>query len=133
MEVREVMRSNAGSIRVNDTVLEATREMKRHNISVVPVYDGADLIGMITDWDVAVGCVAEGRQPEDCLVRDYMEPDPVCIGPEEDVEHALKLMGVYNVRRLWVVEDGRTIGLVAIGDVAMRGLEASAYCQGAYC
>lgn len=132
MEVREVMRPNTGSIGVDDTVLEATREMKRHNISVVPVYDSGDLVGMITDWDVAVGCVAEGRHPEDCLVKDYMELDPVCIGPEEDVQHALQLMGVRNVRRIWVIEDGRTIGLVAIGDVAMRGLEASAYCQGAY-
>jgi predicted transcriptional regulator len=133
MEVREVMRRSAGHVYVNDSVLEAAREMKRHNISVLPVFEGDDLVGMITDWDVAVGCVATGRHPEDCLVKDYMQLNPVCIGPEEDVQHALSLMGIRNVRRLWVVEDGRTIGVITIGDVAMRGLEASAYCQGAYC
>ena len=124
MKVRELMTTSPMCIRPNDTVQIAAQEMKLHNIGVLPVCDDSMLFGIITDRDIAVECVATGNNPVDCLVKDYMTATPITIGPEQDVDEAYNLMGREQVRRLCVMEGGKLVGIVALGDLAVQALDA---------
>jgi CBS domain-containing protein len=124
MKVREAMTPNPSSVRTNDTVQLAAQEMKLHNVGALPVCEENVLFGIITDRDIAVECVATGNNPIECLVRDYMTANPVCIGPDAGTEEALEIMGREQVRRLCVMEDGRFIGIISLGDLAVQALEA---------
>jgi CBS domain-containing protein len=124
MKVREAMTPDPSSVRTNDTVQLAAQEMKLHNVGALPVCEENVLFGIITDRDIAVECVATGNNPIECLVRDYMTANPVCIGPDAGTEEALEIMGREQVRRLCVMEDGRFIGIISLGDLAVQALEA---------
>jgi CBS domain-containing protein len=124
MKVREAMTPNPSFVRPNDMVQLAAQEMKLHNVGVLPVCDDGILFGIITDRDIAVECVATGNNPIDCLVKDYMTANPITIGPEADTEEAMDLMGREQVRRLCVMEDGKLIGILALGDLAVQALDA---------
>jgi CBS domain-containing protein len=124
MKVREAMTSNPTCVRPNDNVQLAAQEMKLHNVGVLPVCDDGMLFGVITDRDIAVECVATGNNPIDCLVRDYMTATPITIGPDEDTDEAYELMGREQVRRLCVMDDGKLIGIISLGDLAVQALDA---------
>lgn len=124
MKVREVMTPNPASVRPNDTVLLAAQEMKLHNVGVLPVCDDNVLFGIITDRDIAVECVATGNNPSECLVKDYMTANPITISPEAETEEALELMGREQVRRLCVMENGKLVGIISLGDLAVQALDA---------
>ena len=124
MKVREAMTPNPSCVRPNDMVLLAAQEMKLHNVGVLPVCDDGILFGIITDRDIAVECVATGNNPIDCLVKDYMTANPITISPEAGTEEAMDLMGREQVRRLCVMEDGKLIGIIALGDLAVQALDA---------
>jgi len=123
MKVREVMTPNPSCIRPNDNVQLAAQEMKLHNVGVLPVCDEGVLFGIITDRDIAVECVATGNSPIDCLVKDYMTANPITISPEADTDEALELMGREQVRRLCVMENGHLVGIIGLGDLAVRALD----------
>ena len=124
MRVREVMTPNPSSVRPNDTIQTAAQEMKLHNVGVLPVCEGNVLFGIITDRDIAVECVATGNNASQCLVKDYMTADPICIGPDADTDEALEIMGREQVRRLCVMEDGGLVGIISLGDLAVNALDA---------
>ena len=123
MKVREVMTPNPSCIRPNDNVQLAAQEMKLHNVGVLPVCDEGVLFGIMTDRDIAVECVATGNSPIDCLVKDYMTANPITISPEADTDEALELMGREQVRRLCVMENGHLVGIISLGDLAVRALD----------
>jgi CBS domain-containing protein len=124
MKVREAMTANPSCIRPNDMVQLAAQEMKLHNVGVLPVCDDGILFGVITDRDIAVECVATGNNPNDCLVKDYMTANPITISPDADTDDALEVMGREQVRRLFVMESGKLIGVIALGDLAVQVLDA---------
>jgi CBS domain-containing protein len=124
MKVREAMTPNPSFVRPNDMVQLAAQEMKLHNVGVLPVCDDGILFGIITDRDIAVECVATGNNPIDCLVKDYMTANPITIGPEADTQEAYELMGREQVRRLCVMESGKLIGIISLGDLAVQALDA---------
>ena len=77
---------------------------------------------MVTDRDIAIRVVAEGKDPQSTAVREVASTDLVTIDPQQDLDEALRLMAKHQVRRLPVVEeDGRLVGLVAQADVAREG------------
>src|SRR3990170_7185653 len=124
MKVREAMTPSPSCVRPNDMIQLAAQEMKLHNVGILPVCDDGMLFGVITDRDIAVECVATGNNPIDCLVKDYMTASPITIGPDEDTNEAYDLMGREQVRRLCVMEDGKLIGIISLGDLAVQALDA---------
>ena len=124
MKVREAMTPSPNCVRPNDPVQLAAQEMKLHNVGLLPVRDDGILFGVITDRDIAIGCVATGNSPMECLVKDYMTANPITIGPESDTDEAYELMGREQVRRLCVMEDGKLIGIISLGDLAVQALDA---------
>ena len=120
--IREVMTSNPSTIEPDKNVVEAARIMKQEDAGVVPVTENGRLTGMVTDRDIAIRVVAEGKDPQSTTVREVASTNLVTIDPQQDLDEALRLMAKHQVRRLPVVEeDGRLVGLVAQADVAREG------------
>ena len=120
--IREIMTSNPSTIEPDKTVIDAARIMKQEDAGVVPVTENGRLTGMVTDRDIAIRVVAEGKDPESTPVREVASKDLVTVDPQQDLDEALHLMAQHQVRRLPVVEeDGRLVGVIAQADVARRG------------
>jgi CBS domain-containing protein len=120
--IREVMTPNPSTIKPDESVVEAARIMKEQDAGVVPVTENGRLTGMVTDRDIAIRVVAEGKDPQSTKVREVASTDLVTIDPQQELDEALRLMAQHKVRRLPVVEeDGRLVGVVAQADVAREG------------
>src|SRR3982751_6523019 len=123
--IRKIMTSNPSTVEPDKTVVDAARIMKQEDAGVVPVTENGRLTGMVTDRDIAIRVVAEGKDPQSTTVREVASTDLVTIDPEQDLDEALRLMAKHQVRRLPVVEeDGRLVGVVAQADVARNADDA---------
>jgi CBS domain-containing protein len=117
--VRESMTSNPCSIDTDKSVAYAAKMMRDEDVGIAPIVEGDRLVGVLTDRDVTVRVVAEGRDPEQVKVTEVASRDVVTLDPDQDLDEALRLMARHQVRRLPVVEeDGRLVGVVAQADVA---------------
>jgi CBS domain-containing protein len=120
--IREIMTSNPSTIEPDKTVVDAARIMKQEDAGVVPVTENGRLTGMVTDRDIAIRVVAEGKDPQSTPVREVASKDLVTVDPQQDLDEALRLMAQHQIRRLPVVEeDGKLVGVVAQADVARHG------------
>jgi CBS domain-containing protein len=123
--VRNVMTPNPTTVEPSTPVAEVARVMKREDVGSVPVVESDRLMGTVTDRDIALRVVAEGKDPESTTVSDVASTDLVTIDPQQSLDEALRLMAQHQVRRLPVVEeDGRLVGIVAQADVAQQGSDA---------
>lgn len=124
MKAREIMTANPESVTPADCVETAARVMRDADVGIVPVVDDDEhrrLRGVITDRDIAVRCVAEGRTGE-CSVRDLMSDDLVTARPDDDVRLVMDRMKAEQLRRIPIVDDNnRLIGIVAQADLALEG------------
>jgi CBS domain-containing protein len=119
--IREVMTSKVCSIDADKPVAYAAKMMRDEDVGLAPIVQGDRLVGTLTDRDIAVRVVAEGKDPQSTTVRDVASTDLVTVDPEQDLDEALRLMAQHQVRRLPVVEeDGRLVGVVAQADVARQ-------------
>lgn len=122
LQVRDIMNPNAVSIDPGESAALAARLLTRHNVGALPVCsrDG-QLRGIVTDRDIILRCVATEEDPGQCPVRDIMTRRPTSLSPEDDVRQAARLMSSRQIRRLPVVENGKLVGMVSLGDLARCG------------
>lgn len=121
MQVFEAMTPEVVSVPPETTLVDAAQTMKELDVGPLPVCDGDRLLGMITDRDIIVRAIAEGRDPRATEVRDVMTSEIVCCRENDDVRHAAKLMQDSQLRRLLVVnEEGRLVGIVSLGDIVLQ-------------
>lgn len=116
--VRDIMTENPVSVRPDSPVVEAARLMASEDVGSLPVVDGDRLVGVVTDRDITVRVVAEGRDAGATTVGDIASSDPVTVEPDSDLDEALREMARNQVRRIPVVEGDRLVGIVAQADVA---------------
>jgi CBS domain-containing protein len=124
--VREVMTAYPRTANSTTTVLEAARMLEAEDIGSLPVVDGAQLVGMVTDRDIVTRVVAAGKDPAQVRVGELATREVVTVDPRDDLDAALELMAEHQVRRLPVVEDGAVVGMLAQADVAMAAKEKAA-------
>ncbi|ORT54840.1 CBS domain-containing protein [Streptomyces sp. CB03238] len=117
--VRDVMTPGVATVRPDASLVEAAQLMRAQDIGDVLVADGDRLVGVVTDRDIALRAVADGADPLTVDAVSVCTPDPVCVSPDDEVAAAVDLMRRHAVRRLPVVEDGRPLGMVSIGDLAV--------------
>jgi CBS domain-containing protein len=120
-QVRDVMTSNPQSCESSASVVEAARAMAKEDVGPVPVVEGERLVGLLTDRDIVVRVVAEGRDPESTTVGEVASSNLATVSPDEDLDRALQLLAERQVRRLPVVEGDRLVGIVAQADIARQG------------
>lgn len=125
MKVREIMTPGVEVIDAGAALQEAGEKMRLLNVGSLPVYDGEQLVGMITDRDITVRATADGADPRSALVRDAMTWDVSYVFDDQDVKDAAKLMEERQIRRLLVVDGGRkVVGIVSLGDIATEGVKS---------
>ena len=118
MKVSDKITRNPRVASPDDAIRDAAGAMAQADTGVLPVAEGDRLVGMVTDRDIAVRAVAEGRGPG-TPVREVMTPEVKYCFDHEDLELVARLMGDQQVRRLPVVDqDKRLVGILALGDVA---------------
>ncbi|HEY2589686.1 MAG TPA: CBS domain-containing protein [Tepidisphaeraceae bacterium] len=121
MQLRQIMTHAVHAISPEASLRQAAQEMKSCDIGALPVCQHDKLIGFITDRDIAVRAVAEGRNPDSSYVSDVMTPDLIYCYEDEDVAQAAELMEEMQIRRLPVMgRDNRLVGIVSLGDLAIR-------------
>ena len=122
MQVSEVMNRNVVTIDPGESVALAARLLSRHNVGALPVCGpGGRLLGIVTDRDIVLRCVAPEEPPSQVPVRSIMSRNPSCLLPEDDIRQAAQLMSLHPVRRLPVAEDGKLVGMLSLGDLARCG------------
>lgn len=121
MQVSEVMTNHPRVLNADDTVLHAAQILANDDIGSVPVADGERLVGMVTDRDIVVRCVARNLDPADTLLREVLSAGPCYCYEDEDIEHVAQNMDELLVRRLPVMNRGkRLVGIVSIEDIRPR-------------
>lgn len=128
-KIREIMTPDVQCIPPEENLVEAASLMRQLDVGSLPVCDGENVIGMLTDRDIVVRCIADGRDAKQCRVRDAMTPGIVWIDEDESVEDAVHLMEHHQIRRAPVMSHGRgLVGIISLGDIAV---DASAALSGA--
>ena len=118
--VNEVMTQDPSTVDAGDTLVEAARVMRDADVGPVLVVDEGRVAGILTDRDIVVRAIADGRDPQSTTVREASSGDLVTLTPDQDLDDAIRLMREHDVRRLPVVQDGRPIGILALGDLAVE-------------
>jgi CBS domain-containing protein len=124
--VRDVMMTNLQSVEAGASIREAAAVMRDNDIGDVLVVADGDLRGIVTDRDLVVRALADGREPDATPVGDVCSPELTVVDAQAEVAEAANLMGSHAVRRLPVVDNNEVIGIVSLGDLARRSEPESA-------
>ena len=119
MNIRDVMTPNPRTVSSTESIQNAARIMRDEDTGAVPVVEDGRPVGIVTDRDIVIRAVAEGGQM-DRPVREIVTGNVVVVTPEMSTREASELMSEHQVRRLPVVENQRLVGIVSIGDLAVK-------------
>jgi CBS domain-containing protein len=118
--IRDVMTPDPRTFPQTAPVVEAARVMREADIGdVIVLDDGDEICGIVTDRDIVVRTVAEGQDPSQARLGDICTRDPATLSPEDSVGDAVRLMTDKAIRRLPIVESGKPVGIVSLGDLAV--------------
>jgi CBS domain-containing protein len=118
VKVREAMAKTVTSAKKSDNLIEVAKKMKQEDAGFMPVVeDGGVLVGVITDRDIVIRCIAEGHDPRGETAEHVMSKGVTTISPEDAIEEAGRKMENKEIRRLAVTENGRLIGVLSHGNL----------------
>jgi CBS domain-containing protein len=115
---REIMTKGADYVDAQTTVLDAAQKLAADDIGALPICENEKLKGMITDRDIVVKVLAEGKDPKTTKVLDLVQGEAITIGADDPIEEALRTMSKYQVRRLPVIDGTELVGVVSQADIA---------------
>ena len=122
MQLSDILSRDVETLAPDQTIREAAQRMRSLDVGAMPVCDGSHLLGMITDRDITIRAIADGRDPAQTPVRDAMTPDVQYVFESDDVRKAAQIMEDRQIRRLPVVnQEKRLVGIVSLGDIARTG------------
>lgn len=119
MQISEIMTSDVQTVTPDTDLVTVAKYMKDLDVGVIPVVEGDQLVGLITDRDIVIRAIAGGKQAKESQVREYMSPSPTTVSSSDNVSKAAEIMAREQIRRLPVVDSGKLVGIVSIGDVAV--------------
>lgn len=120
MKVKDIMSNDIACIKSEDCIEKAAQLMKQHNVGSIPVCEQKEIIGIVTDRDIALRCTAEGCDCKNHKVCEIMSKEPIVGSPDMDVNDAVRIMGERQIRRLPIVDNKNLIGIVALGDISVQ-------------
>ena len=124
--VRDIMTPNPVSLSKDATVVDAAKAMKANQIGDVIVKDNGTICGIVTDRDLVVRSIAAGEDPKTRKLVDICTGKVVSIRPDAPIDEAVQLMKQHAVRRLPVMDNGKIVGMVSLGDLAVERDQRSA-------
>lgn len=116
-KVHEAMSPNPRTVSRSDSVVSAARVMEEEDVGSLPVVDHGFPVGIVTDRDITIRVVAQGKDPNAIRVGEIASDNPYYVSPDEVLDDALELMAYRQVRRLLVVDDDQLVGILAQADV----------------
>ena len=125
MKVREVMTNSVDCATPNTTLVELAKMMKNNDVGSIPICEEQKVVGIVTDRDIVLEAVAKGKNIETQKATEIMRSKVITVTANQDVHEAASLMSKYQIRRLPVVEQGRLIGIVALGDLAVENIHVN--------
>lgn len=122
MQVHEIMSPDVECIPPSTSITEAAQRMKALDVGSIPVCgDNDKLVGMITDRDIVIRCIADGLDTKFASVSDVMTPNIMFCRDSQDIREAAEIMERQKIRRLVVInDDKRLVGIVSLGDLAVK-------------
>jgi len=118
VKVREAMAKTVTSAKKSDKVIDVAKKMKQQDAGFMPVLEnGGTVIGVITDRDIVIRCIAEGHDPRGETAEHLMSRQVTIIAPDDDIEEAGRAMEREAIRRLPVAENGRLVGVLSHGNL----------------
>jgi CBS domain-containing protein len=120
MIVKDIMSTDIVSLRQDDTIQRAAQLMKQHDVGSIPVCDQNNIVGIVTDRDITLRCVADGQDINQQKVSSVMTSNPVVGSPDMNVNDAVRIMSDKQIRRLPIVENNSLVGIVALGDISLE-------------
>jgi CBS domain-containing protein len=127
--IQEVMTADPRTCDVSASLTEVAQAMRDGDTGAIVVTENGSVCGIVTDRDIAVRAVAEGRDPDSTTAGDICSRDVATLTPDQSVEDAIRIVREHKVRRIPVVQDDRPAGIVSIGDLAMERDEDSALAE----
>jgi CBS domain-containing protein len=124
--IKDVMTRDPVSVEPHASAADAARRMRDVDSGAILVCEDQHLLGLLTDRDIVMRAVAEGRDPAQVEVGEICTADVKALSPDDDIDRAVQLMRDRHVRRIPVVEGDRPVGIVSIGDLALARDERSA-------
>ena len=116
--VREIMTANPSTAKPDTPAFQVAQIMKNEDVGSIPIVEGNRLVGIVTDRDLCIQLIAE-RKAVDSPVREFMTGNPQTAAPDSTIHDVGQLMATHQIRRLPIVEDGRLVGIVSLGDLAV--------------
>lgn len=127
MLVKELMTKNVDVVAPDTTIVEAARHMRDQDVGAIPIAENDRLVGLITDRDIVIRALADGKPADKTTVRDAMSPKVLYCFDDEDISDIASNMAGNQIRRLPVVNrDKRLVGIVSLGDIASHGSKEAA-------
>jgi CBS domain-containing protein len=118
--VEEIMTRDPRTANADDTIVEAARIMRDSDIGDVVIMQDGQVGGILTDRDIVVRAIAEGRDPEATPISEVCTTGVETVDPSASVDDALRVMREADIRRLPVVKNGRPVGIISLGDLAVE-------------
>ncbi|MFZ3101323.1 MAG: CBS domain-containing protein [Desulfitobacteriaceae bacterium] len=120
MVVRDIMSVKVAWVAPNTPLVEVAKLMQREDIGSVPVCEQDRLQGIITDRDIVIRAIASGKNSNSLNASDIMSTKVITVSPDTDAHEASQIMAREQIRRLPVMENGRLVGIMALGDLAVE-------------
>jgi CBS domain-containing protein len=119
-QVKEIMTAQPLTLDKDATIAEAAKLMRDRGIGDVIVVDGESAEGIVTDRDIVIRGVAEGADPETTRLGQVVSGDLTSVAPDDPVERAIELVRGKAIRRVAVLDGGKPVGIISIGDLAIE-------------
>src|SRR5205823_429828 len=126
MKISEIMTTDIKKATPDNTLADIAAMMRDEDIGALPVVQDGELRGIVTDRDIVVRAIAEGKEPSTTTVQEVLSEEVESVEPDDDIEEAADVMAAHQIRRLPVVEDGKLIGMVSLGDISVKHEEGTA-------
>jgi len=122
MNIKEIMTRNVEVIHPTDTLRAAAEKMRAHDVGFLPVYNGGELLGVITDRDIVVRAMAKGADPRTMLTLELFTSPAIYCFEDQSVEDAVELMHDNQIRRLVILNRStkQLAGVISLGDLAIN-------------
>ncbi len=120
--LKDIMETDVATVSLKDNIYEVAVKMKQHDVGFIPVVEGRQLIGVITDRDLVIRGYAEKHSGSTAVKEVMSDQQVVSVPSDTSIEEAAKLMARNQIRRLPVVDNNELVGVVAIGDLAVRSI-----------
>lgn len=119
-KITEIMTDNPTTLSPDASIAEAARAMRDADAGAILMTEGDKLRGIVTDRDIAIRAVADGRDPEQTQIGDIATTGMSTLEPDQTVEEAIEIVRSDNVRRIPVTDGGKPVGIVSLGDLAIE-------------